>query len=372
MSDSDSELEILSTRDDDAAAWRRALDRLSKRDRDIHFTAEYARAYERSYDCQAFLAVYAKENCCILMPFALRDVRKLPFMAQSGLEGPLYDITSMYTFGGPLARLDDESASRSMYCGFQQALAAYCTKKCVVTQFTAFHPLLANHRGPNATGLVEVKRRKEVVWIDLRGDDGALLQSFARNHRRSISRARQLGVTAGPKAPDPSVRAEFKSLYRAAMQRAHASERWMLPDSYPDNFIDCLGPERFLFFNAECNGRVLASALVLRDDSTAYHHLIGSREDALPMCANHLLVYELALWAKSKGCLRLFLGGGLEPKDGIFQFKAGFSNERAWFYTANVVYDQGLYRRICGARDAWDRERGIQPRSTDFFPAYRR
>jgi hypothetical protein len=372
MIDSDSELEILSTRDGDAAAWRRELDRLRERDRDIHFTVEYARAYERSYDCETFLAVYGQEDRCILMPFALRDVRKLPFMAQSGVDGPVYDITSMYTFGGPVARLDDESASRSLHCGFQQAWAAYCANNRIVTQFTAFHPLLANHRGPDATGLVEIKRRKEVVWIDLRRDGDALLQSFAQNRRRSISRARQLGVTAGLKAPDRSVRAEFKNLYHLAMQRAHASERWMLPDSYVDNFIDCLGPERFLFFNAECNGRVLVSALVLRGGSTAYYHLIGSHEDALPMCANHLLVYELALWAKSKGCLRLFLGGGLEPEDGIFRFKAGFSNERAWFYTANAVYDQGLYRRLCEARDGWDRARGIQPRSSDFFPAYRR
>src|SRR5262245_36856283 len=147
MIDSGPELEILSTREDDAASWRRAFERLGQPDKDLHFTVEYARAYQRSYDCAAFLAVSGKEDCCILMPFALRDVRKLPFMAQSGFDGPVYDITSLYTFGGPVARLDDESASRSMHRGFQQALAAYCANKCIVTQFTAFHPLLANHRG---------------------------------------------------------------------------------------------------------------------------------------------------------------------------------------------------------------------------------
>ena len=366
-----SELRIFSTQRGEAVWWQRLLARMKQQDRDIHFTVEYARAYERSYGCKALLAVYGKEDRFVLMPFVLRDVRKLPFMAQSGLDGPVYDVTSMYTFGGPLACLGEESQNFMHYC-FQRAFAEYCLANRIVTQFTSFHPLLENHRGPQSTGLVEVKGRKQVVWVDLRGNGDTLLSTFARNHRRSIAHARQLGVVARPQVPNASAVGEFAKLYSTTMRRLGASDRWTLPDSYLDDFIACLGPDRISFFNAEYEGSVFASALVLLCDNTAYHHFIGSREDGLRMCTNHLLVYELCLWAKARGCSRLFLGGGFEPEDGIFRFKAGFSRERAWLYTANAIYDEPLYRQLCEARELWDRAQGISSKSYDFFPAYRR
>jgi hypothetical protein len=35
--------------------------------------------------------------------------------------------------------------------------------------------------------------------------------------------------------------------------------------------------------------------------------------------------------------MRLHLGGGLEPDDGLFRSKADFSSQRSWFFTAKVA-----------------------------------
>jgi lipid II:glycine glycyltransferase (peptidoglycan interpeptide bridge formation enzyme) len=209
------------------------------------------------------------------------------------------------------------------------------------------------------------------VWIDLADDQDTLSTKLARNHRRSIAHAQQCGVTAGPKVPDTHSAAEFAKLYAASMLRLGASERWLLPQSYLDNFIDCLAPDRISFFNAERNGELLASALILLSGPTAYHHLIGSSESALRMCASHLLIFELCRWARARGCLRLFLGGGFAPEDGIFRFKAGFSRRRAWLYTSDVVYDPERYRQLCDARKLWDQRQRISSELDDFFPVYR-
>jgi hypothetical protein len=180
------------------------------------------------------------------MPFALRDVRKLAFMSGSELIGPIYDVTSMYAFGGPIASLPSKDES-VMHGRFQEAFAEYCLANRIVTQFTSYHPLLGNHRGLESTGLVEIRRRKQVAWIDLCNENR--VRMLARNHRRSIARAKQLGVTTGPKKPTPQATAQFERLYSATMQRLGANERWFLPDSYLDNFIGCLGPDRITFFN---------------------------------------------------------------------------------------------------------------------------
>lgn len=372
MTQPDSALRILTTQGEDADLWERSFDRIHARHKDIHFTVGYARAHERTYGCEILLALYAKDDCYILMPFGLRDVGQLPFAAKTALDGPVYDMTSIYSFGGPIARLSDRSTSRQLYCDFQKALERYCAECRIVSQFTAFHPLLANHKDPQETGLVDVRRRKEVVWIDLRKDEHTLFQEMSKHHRRAISQARRRGVVAEPIVADTAGLDVFKDLYFDTMHRVGASARWFFHDSYFYDCVTCLGSDHVSLFHAKKDGRTLASAFVLRSNKIAYYHLSGSRKDFLNLRPNHLLIYELALWAKALGCQQLHLGGGLEPGDSLFRFKAGFSGCRSSFYTASAIYDPQLYRQLCSARDEWDRANGLEPQPTNFFPAYRR
>ena len=222
---------------------------------------------------------------------------------------------------------------------------------------------------PEATGLVKVERRKEVVWIDLDKEETTLFREMSAGHRRAVSRARRLGVTIEHHRADAASLAEFSALYREMILRVGAGERWHFPDSYFEDCALCLGPDHVSLCNAKQSGETIASALILHDNETAYYHLSsGSREGARHLRPNHLLIFELALWAKARGCRRLLLGGGSEPEDGIFRFKAGFSKSRSWLYTSNVVYDQQLYRLLCEARDAWDQERGFKRHRRISFP----
>ena len=372
MTESGSALQILSTRGADARSWTRTVEKLDEQDRDIHFSLAYARAHERSSGCDVFLARYAKDESYVLMPFVLRDVRDLPFLEEASFDGPVYDIASMYAFGGPMARISDRRARRQIYCDFQTEFGRYCAARRIVSQFTAFHPLLANHKGLQETGLVDVRQRKEVVWIDLRKDEPTLYRELTKHHRRNLDKARRLGVVAEPGPADTAGLALFETLYAETMGRVGASARWTFGESYFCEFVGGLGPDRVSLFHAKREDRILASAMVLRGGDTVYYHLSGSCEEGLLLRANYALIYELALWSKRQGCRRLLLGGGAEPDDGLFRFKAGFSGDRAWFYTANVTYEPRLYRQLCAARDEWDRVQGREPEPSDFFPGYRR
>ena len=333
---------------------------------------DYGRAYQRSYGQQVLLAAYGDADLYLLMPFVLRDVGRLPWMSNAAIGGPVYDITNLYAFGGPVTRAGDEQADRRLHADFHLDFTQYCLSNRIATQFVAFHPLLENHKGLQETGLVEVKPRKPVVWIDLTADVADLFRDLPRNHRWSIAKARRLGVRTRVEPCDPPAPDIFRQLYRAKMEALAADERWLLPHSYCEDFSQCLGPQRISLFNATQDGEILASAMTLRSDEIAYYHLVGARGDARRFCADHLLLHDLALWAKAQGCKQLLLGGGVEPDDGVFRFKARFSSRRSWFFTANIIYDERLYRRLCDARDSWDPPDAGARRSHEFFPAYRR
>ena len=372
MSRSNANLRILSTADDDAAVWTDLFNRLPPKFQDLHFSVDYGRAYQRSYGQQVLLAAYGDADSYLLMPFVLRDVGRLPWMSNAAIGGPVYDITNLYAFGGPVTRAGDEQADRRLHADFHLDFTQYCLSNRIATQFVAFHPLLENHKGLQETGLVEVKPRKPVVWIDLTADVADLFRDLPRNHRWSIAKARRLGVRTRVEPCDPPALDIFRQLYRAKMEALAADERWLLPQSYCEDFSQCLGPQRISLFNATQDGEILASAMTLRSDEIAYYHLVGARGDARRFCADHLLLHDLALWAKAQGCKQLLLGGGVEPDDGVFRFKARFSSRRSWFFTANIIYDERLYRRLCDARDSWDPPDAGARRSHEFFPAYRR
>ena len=58
--------------------------------------------------------------------------------------------------------------------------------------------------------------------------------------------------------------------------------------------------------------------------------------------------------------VRLNLGGGVKPGDGLEDFKRGFSNAELPFITHEIVCDPEAYASLGGNR-----------RDTRFFPAYR-
>jgi GNAT acetyltransferase-like protein len=372
MYEQDAELRALSTTDEDAGEWTRLFDGVQSEDKDIHFTIDYARAYQNSYGYDVRLAVFENRDGYILMPFVLRDLSLLPFLGQKSLRRPAYDMTSLYSFDGPIARIEEKASSQRLHNEFQKALTHYCTRNGIVAQFIAFHPLLENHKSFQQAERLEVKRQKEVVWIDLSNDSRVQFRELSPNHRWSINKARRLGVQTGSQKANAETFAVFRDLYAATMERVGADERWMLPDAYCDSHAKYLGPDSLSLYNAELGGQIISSAFVLRCQNTAYYHLNGACEVALRTGANHLLIHELALWCKTQGCLRLHLGGGLEKDDSLFRFKAGFSNCRSWFYTANIIYDDCLYRQLCEARTTWANANCIHSRTSDFFPAYRR
>jgi hypothetical protein len=365
------QMKILKTTGRDGLEWQESFNGISPESRDIHYTADHARIYELTYGQTAYLAVYGDNDDYILMPFILRDITSLPFMQGYANEIIMYDIVNPYEYGGPLARLKNSRSAIELYRGFFKDFHKYCLDQGIICEFAVLHPLLANHLPLQNGNWVDLKKRKHVIYIDLKSQNDAIWRGFSKGSRCSVRQARKQGVYVVREKVSGKALMEFKRIYMETMLRNHATERWLFPDSYFSNCSECLGDNCISLFEARFGDIVIAQSLIIHAYQTVYYHLSGSLEDYFYLRPNNLLIYEIALWAKAQGYRWFHLGGGYQPEDSLYRFKSSFSKETACLYTYSRVHDENRYVQLCHMKEIWDNARGFKAEINDFFPAYR-
>lgn len=208
----------------------------------------------------------------------------------------------------------------------------------------------------------------ETVYIDLRSGDEVVWSSIRKGHRSSIKKAVKSGVKI---ICDEEVRwlGSFYEFYLATMRRQRASLAYFFPASFFEHTLRLLGRHASLFV-AKHEEKVMSVAILLQYGDYVHYHFSRSDTCGLPLCANHLLVYEAAWWAQNGGAKNLHLGGGLTANDNLFMFKSGFSPRRGRFYTYRRVHDPEAYARLVQMKI--ERETEDEARSAaGFFPRYR-
>jgi len=161
--------------------------------------------------------------------------------------------------------------------------------------------------------------------------------------------------------PGPSTTVEhrlsFHSVYTETMRGVEAAERYFFE---PDYFKAILEYERSWLFLARSPERATAAgAIVVRSDDMLHYYLGGTAEVHRPRSPFKNVIAATIELADEFG-VRLNLGGGVKPGDGLEDFKRGFSNAELPFITHEIVCDPEAYASLGGNR-----------RDTRFFPAYR-
>ena len=114
-------------------------------------------------------------------------------------------------------------------------------------------------------------------------------------------------------------------------------------------------------------GREIVGAnLVLIHDQVAHCHLVASSNEGYKIRASYGILWQALIWCQEQGIRTFSLGGtpGIkgDRKDGLTQFKRGWSNDRRTAYFCGRVFDRGKYESIC---------RQYQIANVDYLPAYR-
>ena len=204
-------------------------------------------------------------------------------MADSaGLEGSTFtDVASVYGYPGPLvcnAADDGVFLARAW-----EALVDLWRQQKVVTVFTRFHPLLANHqwlssfcppRPPTScensdfpeAGLVF---SGETVSIDLTLSDSENLRQYQKVLRQEIARSRRLGLVTETDDNWTSFE-DFVALYQCTMSRNRAASQYFFSADYFQRLRMALGPHIRLVVT-KLNDQVAAAGIFVeyRRDRTS-------------------------------------------------------------------------------------------------------
>jgi hypothetical protein len=150
----------------------------------------------------------------------------------------------------------------------------------------------------------------------------------------------------------------FERAYAQTMARAGAAERYLYPTSY---FARLLLSEPSWLLIAEREGEALAGAIAVASDGYLHYYLGGTADEALSDSPMKNLFWAMIAQGLELG-LPVSLGGGVTPGDSLDEFKRGFANARAPWYTHELVCDPTTYEELSEAA-------GEAP--AGFFPAYR-
>jgi serine/alanine adding enzyme len=341
---------------EDAERWRTAL----PTETCVMGSLEYVRILERESGYPARLLVVESAGARVAYPFLLRPIARLACASHLAVNG--FDtITPEYT--GPL-RFGTGPLEEGEQVGFADLFASYGAKLGVVAEFAHLSPWESRWELLDP-GHVQVDR--ELVYVDLTmGEEWIWDHSFSSDTRRMTRQARKANVRVRHATSQADV-LEFHRLYTSTMDRRAALDRYYYSPEYFLGFFETMSENAF-FLLAECEGRPVAGGLYLHDRSCVYWHLSAVDMEfsrARPVNAYH---YEAIRWGVREGKARMLCGGGYEPGDGVFRFKAGFSPLRVQFRTYKRVHDQELYDALVTAWSA--HHGGVRPASR-FFPAYR-
>ncbi|MBM4273382.1 MAG: GNAT family N-acetyltransferase [Deltaproteobacteria bacterium] len=324
---------------------------------DIYYYPEYARLFELHGDGEARLFVYYETpEDLILYPFLTRRINEVPIF--SDLPDDVVDITAPYGYGGYLP-----SSPRVSFKNFYEVFKKYCNDHNIISEFIRFHPLLNNHF--NLTEDIEIQKWNDTVVMDLTQGVPELQRNISPTCRNKIRKALKHGVTVF-KDKDFSHVDRFFYLYTKTMNRLEAHDYFYFSKSWFYEMIRLL-KNNMVLFHAWYQGSIIMSAIFLYTKDYIHYYLSGSIHNMRHLAANNLLLYEVALWAMERGIKSFHLGGGYQPDDSLFNFKASFSPVRTPFYIGKVVHQPENYRRLCRR---WEKEMG-GPGDGQFFPAYR-
>jgi hypothetical protein len=336
---------------DEADAWSKHLP-CSRSVFGSHGFARINRAFRGS---SPRLYVAQTDDSTICYPVLFRSISELPFA--SGTEGK-WDTTTP-DFTGPIV----SGQAPELVSAFPALRDAAFLQEGVVAEFAHLHPW--GEIAPLLRAGREYSR--EIVWVDTSLNPGELWNTqFEHSCRKNIRTAQKQNVKIREGSTDDHIR-EFYRIYLATMKRANALPAYYFSFEFFKAFRDEI-PDNCRFVMAEVRDQIVAGTLYLHDDNDVYSYLGGADAEFQNVRPTNLLIWETIQWAHNAGKKRLILGGGYRPDDGIFRFKATFSQRRQSFHVYKRVHREGDYTLL----DRLYREHhAIQDAPIAYFPSYR-
>lgn len=264
-----------------------------------------------------------------------------------------FDLTSVYGYSGPL--INDSALINPCL----DLLYDEMKRMKIVTLFVRTHPLLGDSSLDTACESLHVGN---VVVIDLKCQR-TTIDSYRVNHRRDIRKSLQSGVITTIDRRCQHLK-EFIRLYHHTMHDLGAREYYLFNERYFSELTATEDMEATLLF-AKYNGIKIGAILLLKTDRIMHYYLGGADRHYMKFSPLKVMLERAHRMAIEDGVDYFVLGGGPGGLDDpLIKFKQGFSGMTYPFHVVKKIIDHAAYEEICA-------QRGVNPVSSEFFPAYR-
>ena len=332
--------------------WRKVL----PPDASVLASLEYVRICEEQAGFSARLFVAEGPSGVVAYPFFLRPVQDLPFASTLGLHS--YD-TYTPEYSGPIT-----VGEWSDDINFPRLFGNFCHDHNIVAEFAHLNPW---HVPDTLLAPSGVEHNRDIVYVDLTWDEERIWsKSLTSDCRRQFKQSQTAGVKVRRATTTDDIRA-FHHLYTETMERRHALDRYYFSEEYFLSFFEQM-PQHAFYMLAEYQDRLVAGGIFFQDQTEIYWHLSAADMEFSQVRPVNAYLYDTIRWALTQGKKRMLLGGGYQPNDGVFRFKANFSPLRVRFCTYKRIHNHDLYATL---DHAWSSHYTGQQAPSGYFPAYR-
>ena len=345
----------------DDARWRTLLDQVSH---DFYHLPSYVQMCARIEHGEAGAFHVADGGNELLLPMIVREV---PDLDGEGTRG-WRDAASPYGYPGPLILAGGPEANAAAFVDRAlSALLVLMREQRILTAFVRFHPLLPPPPGAFAahgtlvmhghTVSIDLMRPAEEIWAGVR-----------INHQRQIKMLERRADVCTDEDRQWALLPDFIAAYQGTMDRVKATASYYFDADYFSALRRALG-DRLHLMVTKFGERVAAGVVVSECCGFVQYHLAATAPEFFKERPQKVLCRNTWLWAQGRGAKVFHLGGGVGGReDGLFHFKAGFSDRRHPFYTWRACSQLSVYERLVAA---WLEENRGGSATNVFFPAYR-
>ena len=325
----------------------------SFREHDTYWLSGYVRAFMIHGDGDPELIACENGETRGINVVMKRDIAKDPDFAGKIPEGKYFDFSTPYGYGGWLT---EGGGTEELFREYE----AWVRENGIISEFVRFHPMIRNHE--QCASFYDTVRMGEVVHIDLESQEG-IWAGFTAKNRNVIRKAVKNDVRIVNGRTEEMYR-QFRLIYNETMDEDGAEPYYYFEEPFYASLREDL-PENAQVFQAEKDGKVIASSVLLHCNGRMNYHLSGSLREYRTLAPTNLLLYEAARWGCENGCRTLYLGGGVGScEDNLFRFKRAFNRgELNHFFVGRKIYDPEKYDMLVSLRS------GI--RDEGYFPKYR-
>ena len=175
--------------------------------------------------------------------------------------------------------------------------------------------------------------------------------------RKSEAAGYEVTSSHGPDVTDEEL-GGFLDVYTETMRAVGASGRYFFDAAYFRGLL--ASPLTWMVTVSGPEGEPAAAALLVRSDGFIHYYLSGTADSHRKFAPSKRLIVASTDFAEERG-MPLNLGGGVQPGDGLEEFKRGFANAELPFRTHELICDPAAYAELSAGKSP----------EPGFFPAYR-